>query len=67
MATPASKELASAGAHITQVNYKSPTSLAQAFKGVDVVISALGGPGLAFQQHLADAAKAAGTKLFVPS
>ncbi|KAK4704556.1 hypothetical protein P7C70_g1660, partial [Phenoliferia sp. Uapishka_3] len=52
---------------VKQVDYTSPGSLISALKGVDVVISTLSGEGFAAQTPLADAAKAAGTQLFVPS
>jgi len=53
----------------TVVDYASPSSLQTALKGIDVVISTLGGqgPSMAAQQSLADAAKAAEVKLFIPS
>jgi uncharacterized protein YbjT (DUF2867 family) len=56
------------GATIVAVDYDSPSSLAEALKGVEVVVSALGGAGLrASQTPLANAAKKAGVQLFIPS
>lgn len=49
------------------VDYSKPDELVAALKGVDVVISAVHGAGVAVQPALADAAKAAGVKLFVPA
>ena len=49
------------------VDYSSPESLAQALKGVDVVVSTVAGLALSVQAPLAEAAKAAGVKLFVPA
>ncbi|KAM0752040.1 NAD(P)-binding protein [Meredithblackwellia eburnea MCA 4105] len=58
-----------AGVVVKKVNYEDPVSLESALKGVQVVVSALGGPALAagVQRPLADAAKKAGVSLFVPS
>ncbi|TFK47419.1 NAD-P-binding protein [Heliocybe sulcata] len=55
------------GAKIAKVDYSSADSLTSALSGVDVVISTLGGNALTTQGPLADAAKKAGVKLFVPS
>jgi len=60
------KELASLGATIRSVDYDSPSSLATALEGVEVVISTLAGGGVAAQVPLAEASKAAGVQLFVP-
>lgn len=49
------------------VDYTSPTSLQSALRGIDVVISTLGGAALPLQPAVGDAAKAVGVKLFVPS
>ena len=49
------------------VDYASQSSLVEALKGVDVVISTVNGAGFNAQHVLADASKAAGVKLFVPS
>ena len=65
--SPAAVELAALGATITEVDYASPASLAKALEGVDVVISTLAGAGFGAQVPLADAAKAAGVQLFLPS
>ncbi|KZT55911.1 NAD(P)-binding protein [Calocera cornea HHB12733] len=59
--------LAEKGAEPIVVDYDSPTSLQSALKGIDIVISTLNVFGLDAQSQLADAAKAAGVKLFVPS
>ncbi|EIM81417.1 NAD-P-binding protein [Stereum hirsutum FP-91666 SS1] len=59
--------LASKGATIAAVDYDDPSSLSNALHGVDVVISTFGRVALASQQALAEASKAAGVKLFVPS
>lgn len=58
-----------AGAKITTVDYGSAESLKNAIAGADVVISTLNSNPAALQaQHLlAEQAKAAGVKLFVPS
>jgi len=50
-----------------EVDYASEDSLVHALSGVEVVISALSGGGLAVQSGLADAAKKSGVSLFVPS
>jgi len=50
-----------------EVDYADEASVVAALKGVQVVVSALSGGGLAVQPALADAAKKAGVKLFVPS
>jgi uncharacterized protein YbjT (DUF2867 family) len=55
------------GVPSVQVDYASPTSLSSALKGVDVLISTLGIFGLGLQGSLAEAAKEAGVKLFVPA
>ncbi|KAL7414113.1 hypothetical protein BDY24DRAFT_387670 [Mrakia frigida] len=65
--SPAVHELAALGIPIVEVDYDSPSSLASALSGVDVVISGLAGGGFAAQIPLAQAAKEAGVKLFVPS
>ncbi|KAH7099983.1 NAD(P)-binding protein, partial [Auriculariales sp. MPI-PUGE-AT-0066] len=56
-----------AGAAAKVVDYADSASLSAALKGVQVVISALNAGGFGQQPALADAAKAAGVKLFVPS
>ncbi|EJD41435.1 NAD(P)-binding protein [Auricularia subglabra TFB-10046 SS5] len=55
------------GATTKVVDYSKPDELAAALKGIDVVVSAVAGAGIAVQPALADAAKAAGVKLFVPA
>lgn len=55
------------GALAVAVNYADTAALTAALRGVDVLISVLGGNGLLVQIPLAEAAKAAGVKLFVPS
>ncbi|KZO93429.1 NAD-P-binding protein [Calocera viscosa TUFC12733] len=62
--------LAARGAEPIVVNYDSPVTLQSALEDIDVVISTIAGLSaqtLAAQEPLADAAKAAGVKLFVPS
>ncbi|KZW01508.1 NAD(P)-binding protein [Exidia glandulosa HHB12029] len=49
------------------VDYADSQSVQDALGGVDVLVSALSGSGLRVQPALADAAKKAGVKLFVPS
>ncbi|KDQ62723.1 hypothetical protein JAAARDRAFT_190011 [Jaapia argillacea MUCL 33604] len=60
-------ELAKQGAKIAIVDYASPSSLASALAGIDVVASAVSGEALGAQVLLAEEAKKAGVKLFVPS
>lgn len=62
-------EYKNAGAKITTVDYGSAESLKNAITGADVVISTLSSnPTVLQAQHLlAEQAKAAGVKLFVPS
>ncbi|KZV90941.1 NAD(P)-binding protein [Exidia glandulosa HHB12029] len=55
------------GATGRKVDYGREESLVDALKDVDVVVSALSQGGFAVQPALADAAKKAGVKLFVPS
>lgn len=64
---PKIDEFSSKGATIAAVNYDDPSSLRSALHGVDVVISTFGRVALASQQALAEASKAAGVKLFIPS
>lgn len=54
---------------VVSVSLTDVTALAAALKehSVEVVVSTVGGPALAQQQLLGDAAKQAGVKLFVPS
>jgi len=66
--TTPNAEATGLGAESVTVDYTSSASLVSALKGVDVVISTLGGPALAdTQSALALAAKEAGAKLFIPS
>jgi len=65
-----STELVELGATVVEVNYDDPASLKQALSGTtvtEVVISTLGAQALGSQAQLADASKAAGVQLFVPS
>ena len=55
------------GAELAKIDYADNASLVAAFKGVDVVITALGISALSQQDPIGKAAKAAGVKLFVPS
>ena len=48
------------------MDYSSPT-LKSSLSNIDVIVSTIGGAGLALQSDLATAAKEAGVKLFVPS
>ncbi|KAH7100497.1 NAD(P)-binding protein [Auriculariales sp. MPI-PUGE-AT-0066] len=56
-----------AGVTVCVVDYGNASSLKAALNGIEVVVSCLAGGGFAVQAALADAAKAAGVKLFVPS
>ncbi|KZV84566.1 NAD(P)-binding protein [Exidia glandulosa HHB12029] len=58
---------APAGATARKVDYGKEESLVEALKGIDVIVSTLSEGGFAVQPALADAAKKAGVKLFVPS
>ena len=49
------------------VDYSSQESIRNALTSVDVVISTISGEGLNIQGKIAEAAKEAGVKLFVPS
>lgn len=49
------------------IDYESPATLEAAFIGIDVVISTVGRPVVNSQHTMAEAAKAASVKLFVPS
>jgi hypothetical protein len=62
-------EWVSNGAKIVVIDYDSPQTIVDAFYGIDVVISTVGGAmeGLLRQQDLVVAAKSASVKLFVPS
>ena len=72
LARPGSNSIQSSllqGATIATVDYTDATALASILEkhNVEVVISALAYGALAAQRHIADAAKEAGVKLFVPS
>ena len=62
-----SSELADLGATFVEVDYDDSASLKQALAGTDVAISTVGAVALGAQSQLADASKAAGVQLFVPS
>jgi len=62
-----SSELAALGASIVELDYGSTDSIIKALAGVDVLICAFGPTGISTQISLAEPAKAAGVKLFVPS
>ncbi|KAI0269429.1 NAD-P-binding protein [Gloeopeniophorella convolvens] len=55
------------GAKVITVDYSSKESIKSALTGVDVVISAISGKVLDLQTIIAEAAKEAGVKLFLPS
>ncbi|EIM81244.1 NAD-P-binding protein [Stereum hirsutum FP-91666 SS1] len=64
------ESLISQGAEFRTIAYESKSSLVDSLAGVNVVISALGsspGGGIGLQGQLAEAAKEAGVRLFVPS
>ncbi|KIJ21432.1 hypothetical protein PAXINDRAFT_159524 [Paxillus involutus ATCC 200175] len=65
----ASSKVLPEGAKAVQVDYTDVDAVTNALKehSVDVVISTLAGDGFAAQVPLADAAQAAGVKLYVPS
>ena len=50
-----------------QVDYSDKESVKNALTGVDVVISTVAGTALDVQPGIAEAAKEAGVKLFIPS
>ena len=55
------------GAKLIRVDYSNKESIKKALAGVDVVISTLAVAALDVQPGIAEAAKEAGVKLFVPS
>ncbi|KAI3644733.1 hypothetical protein MP228_010897 [Amoeboaphelidium protococcarum] len=55
------------GAKVVVVDYQNVESLESALKGIAVVVSALSGPGLQWQQYLVKAAKKANVKRVIPS
>lgn len=57
----------SKGLNYATINYDEPSTLVDAFRGVEIVISAIGFRALERQKCLARAAKEAGVKIFVPS
>lgn len=67
--TASHPEWATQGAKFVAVDYNDRSSLVTAFEGVEVVICTVRGVPEAIQgqEGLADAAKAAGAKIFVPS
>ena len=66
---PTSSAKLPAGAKIAPVNYADVAAVTSILRSnkVDAVVSTLSGEGFASQKPIADAAKAAGVKLFVPS
>ncbi|TRX91838.1 hypothetical protein FHL15_007157 [Xylaria flabelliformis] len=54
-------------AKVAEVDYESLESLTNALQGHDAVVSTLGGPALAGQLKLVEAAAKAGIKRFIPS
>jgi uncharacterized protein YbjT (DUF2867 family) len=52
---------------VTPVDYSNPQSIKSALSGVDVVISTISGTALDVQGKIAEAAKEAEVKLFIPS
>jgi uncharacterized protein YbjT (DUF2867 family) len=65
--TKGSKTTVQGDAKLIPVNYSDKESIKDALTGVDVVISAISAEALDIQGQIADAAKDAGVKLFVPS
>ena len=55
------------GVKVHKVDYSSPESIAEAFKGQDAVVSTIATAGLGQQQAIVDAAIKAGVKRFIPS
>ena len=55
------------GAKVVPVNYSDKESIKSALAGIDVVISTISPMALGVQIGIAEAAKEAGVKLFVPS
>ncbi|KAI0258375.1 NAD-binding protein [Gloeopeniophorella convolvens] len=54
-------------AKVVAVDYSNKESIKSAFAGIDVAISTIAGVALGLQASIAEAAKEAGVKLFVPS
>lgn len=66
--TASAKQLAAQGAELRQVNSADPVqSFAQAFAGVDVVVSLVGNAPLECKDALFDGALKAGVKAYLPS
>ncbi|KAI8830301.1 hypothetical protein BJ741DRAFT_620375 [Chytriomyces cf. hyalinus JEL632] len=67
----ASKELIALGAEARKIpsdlSAESIPALAESLKGVDALVSVVGGPGIGSQEHLIHASIQAGVKRFVPS
>ncbi|KAF9243759.1 hypothetical protein BU15DRAFT_42583 [Melanogaster broomeanus] len=66
---PSSNKVLPQGVEVVQVDYADISTVTDALKehSIEVLISTLSGEGLAAQIPLADAAKAAGVQLYVPS
>jgi uncharacterized protein YbjT (DUF2867 family) len=62
-----SKTTVEGDAKVIPVDYSDPESIKNALSGVDVVVSTISGAALDVQGKIAEAAKEAGVKLFVPS
>ncbi|KAI0041327.1 NAD(P)-binding protein, partial [Auriscalpium vulgare] len=62
-----SRKYAAKGAEVVGLDYDDRAALAKALAGVDVVISTVNTAALAAQLTIAEVAKAAGVKLFLPS
>ena len=62
-----SKTTVEGDARVITVDYSNPESIKNALSGVDVVISTISGTALDVQGKIAEAAKAADVKLFIPS
>jgi uncharacterized protein YbjT (DUF2867 family) len=52
---------------VISVDYSNPESIKSALSGVDVIVSTISGTALDVQGKIAEAAQAAGVKLFIPS
>lgn len=62
-----SKTTVEGDAKVISVDYSNPESIKNALAGVEVVISTISGAALDVQGKIAEAAKEAGVKLFIPS
>jgi uncharacterized protein YbjT (DUF2867 family) len=62
-----SKNTVEGDAKVISVDYSNPESIKNALAGVEVVISTISGAALDVQGKIAEAAKEAGVKLFIPS